>query len=594
MARSLVLSNGELHIRLNSAGMVNALHFPYVGHENHTPNSTHRIGVWVDGRMSWIDDGNWSYRAKYPAGSLVGHSVAVNEDIGIILEFEDLVEADANLLIRNIHIINIREYQRSIRLFCHQAFTISGYEGDDTAQYLPADNSILHYKGRRAFVIGGVNDVGQGFDQYTVGRFGQGLDGTWRDAEDGELSMSSSECGQTDSTVGFSMIIGGLSSRRVHYWLIASTSVRAAIGLDANVRKHGVYKRLASTTDWWRKYLNSSFKVSDQLEPKYRKSFIDSLMMIRSHIDRRGAIIHNSATSSQSLCDPRVGSLAIWPMIRLGFKQEAISYFTFMRQSLMDDGYLAHKYRADGSIGPVNLPYDGKLAPLDSSHTAVTLFVFSQMYALNKQPKLLRDFYQTLVVPMANFLSDYTDDRGLPLPGYDSSSSHKETTSLTTSLTYAALMAAVELADYSKDQDSSVKWRTAAEEMRAVATDVFIKDDLVCQAEGSNNTSAASLYGAFMFGLLDIDHPALSGSAKYLERNCMLSSKLFHVSGEVDYIGSLWMAQYYMETGEQAKADVIIDQVSDIITSPDPKGGELDSLIYAEYVSTLLDKLTRK
>lgn len=583
MARSLTLSNGELHIGLNESGLVETLHFPYVGHENHTPSASHRIGVHVDGAISWIDDGNWTRKSKYPAGSLIGHTVAVNQAIGIILEFEDFVEADTNLLIRNVHVINIREDQRSVRLFFHQAFTISGHADRDTAQYLPANNSVLHYRGRRAFVASGTTDVGQGFDQYTVGRFGDGMDGTWRDAEDGELSMSAAECGQTDSTIGFSMIVGGLSSRRVHYWLIASTSVRSAISMDATIHKQGAYKRLASTIDWWRKCLNPSFKVSDQLEPHYQKPFIDSLMMLHSHIDRRGAVIRSTKDDANSYCDPGVGAFAIWPLARLGFKQEALNYFNFIRQSLTDEGYLMRGYQADGAISPTNLPYDGNFAPLDSSHTAIALFVFSQVYALHKQPKILKDYYSTLVTPMANFLSDYIDDRGLPTTGTQSLDDAEGLSCMTTSLTYAALMSAVELADYSKDQDSSVKWRTAAEEMRRAAHDTFISNGVLSHSTGNSTASYSGLYGAFMFGLIDIDNPAIARAADQLR----------DVPVRSDLIGSLWLAQYYMEIGEQAKADEIISEVSDCIST----GGheiQLDTWVYAEFVSTLLDRLTRK
>ena len=52
-------------------------------------------------------------------------------------------------------------------------------------QYLPGDNAILHYRGRRAFVVSAVDDSGEPFDQYTVGIFGiEGKEGTYRDAED--------------------------------------------------------------------------------------------------------------------------------------------------------------------------------------------------------------------------------------------------------------------------------------------------------------------------------------------------------------------------------------------------------------------------
>ena len=280
MSRSLIFSNDELHVGLNEHGLVSTLYFPYVGSESHTPNLVHRIGVWVDGRIFWLDDGGWTHKARYPYSALIGHTVMVNEDAGILLEFEDFVDAEKNNLIRNIHIVNLRPEQRSVRIFMHQAFVIGNNFAPDTVQYLPKDKAILHYEGRRAFVVGGMTDVGQAMDQHSVGLFGNGRDGTWRDADDGELSGSNSSCGKVDSTMRFSLTIGGLSSRRVHYWLSAGNSIRSAITLHNELRKSGVNKRLEATTSWWRKWLAPSLKITERLGPKYRQPFTQSLMLI--------------------------------------------------------------------------------------------------------------------------------------------------------------------------------------------------------------------------------------------------------------------------------------------------------------------------
>lgn len=59
-----------------------------------------------------------------------------------------------------------------------------------TAQYLPDSDAVLHYRGKRAFIISGLYD-GKPFDQHSIGLFGiEGHEGTYRDADDGELSNS--------------------------------------------------------------------------------------------------------------------------------------------------------------------------------------------------------------------------------------------------------------------------------------------------------------------------------------------------------------------------------------------------------------------
>ena len=191
MARPIILSNGELHVGLNTFGEVHDFYFPYVGLENHTigKETSHHIGVWVDGKCSWLHDGSWTFVFSYPHDALVGHIVAKNQALGIMLEFDDTVDGELNAFMRNIHVVNLDAYDKDVRLFFRQAFVIGDSASmTDTAQFLPNDQAIVHYRGRRTFVISGTDDQKRAFDQYTIGLFGtEGREGTFRDAEDGEL-----------------------------------------------------------------------------------------------------------------------------------------------------------------------------------------------------------------------------------------------------------------------------------------------------------------------------------------------------------------------------------------------------------------------
>lgn len=54
MSRSIVLSNGSMHVGLNNQGLLHDFYFPYVGLENHTlaDNSVHQVAIRVDGVTS--------------------------------------------------------------------------------------------------------------------------------------------------------------------------------------------------------------------------------------------------------------------------------------------------------------------------------------------------------------------------------------------------------------------------------------------------------------------------------------------------------------------------------------------------------------
>ena len=67
MGRPVVLSNGQLFVGLDEFGLVHDFYYPYVGLDNLTNarSNAHKIGVWVDGMFSWVDDGSWDIEIDF-------------------------------------------------------------------------------------------------------------------------------------------------------------------------------------------------------------------------------------------------------------------------------------------------------------------------------------------------------------------------------------------------------------------------------------------------------------------------------------------------------------------------------------------------
>lgn len=643
MARPLVLSNGELHVGINRFGMVHDFYYPYVGLENHSAGKDlrHKVGIWVDGSVSWLDNGDWTFIFGYPHLGLIGHIVAKNERIGIAVEFDDVVDSEVCALLRNIHVVNLWNRERDVRLFMHQAFVIGDSRSNtDTVQYIPGSDAILHYRGRRAFIVSGLyND--KPFDQYSVGLFDiEGHDGTYRDAEDGELSFNNVEHGRVDSTIRFQLTIPALSSVRVHYWITAGKSLREALAIHKKIREHGFSTRVQLTADWWHEWLEPAMRVAKKISPEYQKSFVQSIMIIKSHIDKRGAIIASTDTSllnysrdSYSYCWPRDGAYALWPLIRLGYTEEALRFFDFCRAGLHPNGYLMHKYRADGALGSSWHPYiqDGETAPpLQEDETALVLFVFAQYYQLHPETAVLDDYYLDMIVPMANFMAEYiSHETGLPKPSYDLWEQVYLTTTYTTATVYAALVAAAELADAMDDKQHSVKWRSAADDIRTAAHKhlynesykSFYKGVIMKNGELQKDRTidVSSIFGSFIFGLFAADSVEMVSSIE-------TATELFGMNagapglprfenddyrrtdpsstGNMWFITTLWLAQYYIEKDKLEEANTIIRWVRDNCEYNSMFAEQIDrgtnepiapaplTWSHAEYVSTLLDTIS--
>jgi GH15 family glucan-1,4-alpha-glucosidase len=646
MARPIVLSNGELHVGINKFGLVHDFYYPYVGLENHSAGKSlrHRVGIWAEGQISWLDDGSWSFQFRYPQNALIGHITATNDRLGILLEFDDTVDSTMSAFMRNVHVVNMRGQTRDIRLFMHQAFAIGDSGSNtDTAQYLPNNDAILHYRGRRAFIISGVTEE-KPFDQYTVGLFGiEGREGTFRDADDGELSMCIVEHGRVDSTLRFKMQLEPHDSQRVHYWIAAGTSTHEALFIHKQLQSHGVSKHFHDTANWWRKWLEPAHRVANKMDVEYRSSFLKSVMIIKSQIDKRGAVIASTDTTmlnysrdAYAYCWPRDGAYVLWPLIRMGYVDEPYRFFEFCRRGLHPDGFLMHKYRADGAIGSSWHPYtrsDGRITPpIQEDETALVLFIFAQFYHMHAEPKLLNEFYHTMVTPMANFLASYVDDMtGLPRPSYDLWEERFLTTTYTTSVVHAALLAAADLAEVISDSDNAVAWRSAADDMlvaaqkqlynpekRAFYKGIFVRDN---QIERDETFDMSSVFGAFMFGLFPVGSDELNATIDTLTHKFGIDKGVLglpryenddyrrvspDVTGNWWIISSLWLAQYYLETDKPEEAHKITAWVRDHATSTGVLSEQLspidESLVsvapltwsHAEYAATLLDTKTEK
>lgn len=642
MARPIVLSNGELHVGLNIYGLVHDFYYPYVGLENHTAAKQlrHRVGVWVDNQLSWLDDGGWDVKCSYHDDVLISHIVATHDTLRIRLEFDDCVDSTQAAFLRNIHIISTADEKRDVRLFMHQVFVISDSYQSDTVQYLPEDNAILHYKGHRAFIASARHSDNRPSDQFSVGLFGvDGHDGTYRDAENGNLSSNSVEHGKVDSVIGLNFVIGAHSSARAQYWIAAGKSLREARRIHQRLESEGILHPLLQTATYWRDWARLANGFSGVLDPLYREAFTRSALIVKSHIDKRGGVIASTDTTmlnysldSYAYCWPRDGAYSIWPLLRLGYRDEPLHFFAFCRRTLNEHGYLMHKYQSDGAVGSSwhSYTHEGQITPpIQEDETAIVLFLFGQYYRQHGDERLLREYYPTMIAPMANFMASYVDaSTGLPRPSYDLWEEVFETTTYTTALTYAALVEAAELATALGNTDDANRWQTVAETMRSAANDRLFNDETGYYYRGFTlrndeylpdpTIDTSSFFGAFMFGLFDVDSPHMQTAYRTLVDTLMVPGefglpryvgdqyRITDVGARSNswFITTLWHAQYAIETGNAKLGTNILDWVlrhmrstgvlSEQLT-PDNRQTSVAPLAWshAEFLSTLLDLATK-
>ncbi len=166
--------------------------------------------------------------------------------------------------------------------------------------------------------------------------------------------------------------------------------------------------------------------LSASIVERYKQS----LLIIRSQIDNQGAVIAandsdivNFARDTYSYMWPRDGALVSVSLLRAGHGGAAEKFLEFCARIISPNGYVRHKYNADGTLASSWHGYlrDGKqVLPIQEDETALVVWALWQYFELYQRIEETAPFYRPLVTRPADFMLGFVDAKtGLPLPSYD-------------------------------------------------------------------------------------------------------------------------------------------------------------------------------
>lgn len=589
MPKSLTLGNGNMLVGMDKYAQVRDLYFPYIGLENHLGGHyTHRVGVFVDHQLNWFGHPNWNINTTLAKDSLVGETIAENRALGVTLLLSDTVYNEKNIFLRAVTIQNKSDRARTVKLFFNHEFEIYESHRGDTAYYDPVHNVVIHYNGKRVFLINGASGTG-GFDDYTTGIFKiEGREGSFKDAEDGLLAKNYIEHGPTDSVIGFYVELQPNEEKTVYYWMAIAKSIKDALGLNNYVLLKKPEHLVRTTRDYWRAWVskyNYSFYGLTQNEITLFKR---SLLVMRTHADNRGAIIASS--DSDMLQDgrdtycymwPRDGAFSAQSFDITGEHNVAERFFEFCSHVITDGGYFMHKYRPDESLGSSWHPWvrNGKIEfPIQEDETALVLLALWKHYEQSRDLEFIERVYDTLIKQAADFMVEYRDPKThLPKASYDLWEEKFGIHTFTSTAVYGALTVAAKFAKLLGKEKSEHTYMVAANEIREAilmylydeSQGIFIKMINVAD-DGTivydHTLDMSSVYGIFAFDVLPVDDPRLVETIKQVENRLVCKTG---VSGVVRYEGdryyrsvegvpgnpwfitTLWLAQYYIERAKR-------------------------------------------
>nr|HID58158.1 glycoside hydrolase family 15 protein [Desulfobacterales bacterium] len=476
MPKDIPISNGNLLFNFDSDYQIRDVYFPFIGQENHSKGAPFRLGVWVDGRCSWMGR-QWEKDLRYHDDSLVTNVFLKNASLGLELRCHDAVDVDLNIYIKKIEVKNLQSNERQVRLFLTHDFHLYGNDIGDTAYFDPRTRSIIHYKANRYFLINCSNSEKCGVNHYACcDKEGPGREEIWKDAEDGILNGNQISWGSADSAIGIWLDVPPGGKVTAFYWIAAGTHYNEVAQLNRDVIEKTPDELIKRTSDYWVAWITKESRSFGDLP----KSFVDlykrSLLILRTQIDNRGAILAANDSDivrfgrdTYSYMWGRDGAFVAAALAKAGYAHVCMKFFDFCARVLSEEGCLYQHYNPDGSLASNWHPWlvDGKaVLPIQEDSTALILWALWIHFESSKDIEFIRPLYDKLVKKSADFMVTNRDcETRLPIPCYDLWEERFGVHTFTVAAVIAGLRAAANFARVFQDASLAEKYDKVADQM---------------------------------------------------------------------------------------------------------------------------------
>ena len=201
MPRDLPISNGNLMINFDHDYNIRDVYYPHVGQDNQTAGDISYFGVRCDGKFAWISSPMWQKTLEYDDDTLVTRVRAIASEMDLEMTIRDGVDFDRDVFLRSVELRNRKNTVRRVRVYTHFDSHLWGSAIVDTIFFDPEFNGLVAYEAQRYVLMNGAVDDQFGFQSFAIGsKEREGFQGTWRDAEDGNLQRNPIAQGSVDAT----------------------------------------------------------------------------------------------------------------------------------------------------------------------------------------------------------------------------------------------------------------------------------------------------------------------------------------------------------------------------------------------------------
>jgi GH15 family glucan-1,4-alpha-glucosidase len=552
MPRDVPVSNGNLLVNFDLEYRIRDIHFPWIGQENHTRGQEFRLGVWVDDSFSWMGP-EWKKDLRYRDDSLVTDVALTNEALGLALRCHDAVDIQLDVYVRRIEVTDLSGKARDVRLFFSHDFHLYGHEIGDTAYFDPRTESIIHYKVNRYFLANCHADDKRVADYFSCGvKDAPGNRPSWKDAEDGGLVGSPIAWGLAESTVGVRLSLPAGGKRTAFHWLAAGKCYEDVAKLSESVAEHTPAALIERTSEYWRAWVQKEARSFGDLPASIVDVFNRSLLVLRSQIDSRGAIIAANDSDivrfggdTYSYMWGRDGAFVAAALETAGYPELCRRFFDFCSRVLS---------------------------------TALLLWALWIHYDCSKDIEFIRPLYANFIVRCADFLVAHRDSETLlPRPSYDLWEERHGVHAYTVAAVIAGLRGAANFARLFRESSRAERYDSVADDMTDGIAKHLYHEGLRRYARSGYRTADGyeldevvdiSLLALVTLGVLPARDERVVATVEAIRRELVLDTKIGGVAryrsdqyqreddvpdavpGNPWFISTLWLGEYEIMRAE--------------------------------------------
>jgi GH15 family glucan-1,4-alpha-glucosidase len=260
----------------------------------------------------------------------------------LIEEVQKAVRSATGIVIQVVEAIS--RHEKPIHFHLHDGHPIAAVNPLGISDHLAFSEKIpipFHYKGKRWFKIellrGWPGNWQSGLDQWAIGSKDiRGLEGSWRDAEDGQLSGNPVAQGSIDSVCALHLDIAPHGQATGWYTMAVGVDYAVVSRISDSLARKGPAEFLKRTASYWQLWVTKEDDSLELVPTDLADLFRRSLLILRTQIDNHGAIIaandHDIAEFNRdtySYMWPRDGALINATLIAAGYSEISRRFFDF-------------------------------------------------------------------------------------------------------------------------------------------------------------------------------------------------------------------------------------------------------------------------